>query len=264
MGEKVGIRRWSAIAVGFARSCWLSGPARRASTPGRSGALFCGCVVLRDLSRGPWRRIHPLTVTFRVAADLIPLGAVMSLWTPWQPVSVRTLSLSGPRRYALIAYVLVVHAMRHGEIAVVTPFRYVFLIWAILIQIGVFAVWPDRLTCSAARFWSRPGSTRFIGSASSMGRHAASLPPPAALPALDVIRRCLAQNGESRMKAIRSSLRGIARWSPRKSFIFERRLHQAGERRAADGADHFSARPHFRDPARAVVIAWGSTGTCRS
>ena len=44
------------------------------------------------------------------------------------------------------AYVLVVHAMRHGEIAVVAPFRYIFLIWAIVIQIVIFAVWPDFLT----------------------------------------------------------------------------------------------------------------------
>ena len=37
-------------------------------------------------------------------------------------------------------------AMRHGEVAVVAPFRYAILLWAILIQIAIFGVWPDALT----------------------------------------------------------------------------------------------------------------------
>ena len=37
------------------------------------------------------------------------------------------------------AYVLIIKAMRHGEVAVVAPFRYAFLIWAIIIQIAIFS-----------------------------------------------------------------------------------------------------------------------------
>ena len=36
--------------------------------------------------------------------------------------------------------------MRHGEMAVVAPFRYAILLWAVLIQVTVFGVAPDAAT----------------------------------------------------------------------------------------------------------------------
>jgi S-adenosylmethionine uptake transporter len=75
------------------------------------------------------------------------MGLALSVLEPWQAVSVRALVFCAGSALALsAAYVLVVHAMRHGEISSVAPFRYVVLIWAIVIQITVFAVWPDALT----------------------------------------------------------------------------------------------------------------------
>ena len=82
-----------------------------------------------------------------------------------------------------IAYVLVVHAMRHGEVAVVAPFRYVFLIWAILIQIGVFAVWPDRLTLIGSAILAATGLYTVYRERKLKGRQAPLIVAPAAVPA---------------------------------------------------------------------------------
>lgn len=149
MGEKVGVRRWSAILIGLLAVMLVIRPGTDGFNAWSFLALVSvGCVVLRDLSsRAMAASINPLTVTVVSLVTLIPLGMAMSFWTPWQPVTPRTLGLTlGSAIVLSIAYVLVVKAMRHGEISVVAPFRYVFLVWAILIQITVFAVWPDSLT----------------------------------------------------------------------------------------------------------------------
>ena len=44
------------------------------------------------------------------------------------------------------AFMSITLAMRHGEVAVVAPFRYAILLWAVLLQIAVFGIWPDSLT----------------------------------------------------------------------------------------------------------------------
>ena len=43
----------------------------------------------------------------------------------------------------VLGYIFSVNAMRHGEIAFVSPFRYTILIWAILLGIFVFSEFPD-------------------------------------------------------------------------------------------------------------------------
>jgi drug/metabolite transporter (DMT)-like permease len=149
LGEKVGIRRWTAIAIGFLAVLLIIRPGMEGFNAWSLLALGAiGFVVLRDLSsRAMAFSVHPLTVTVISLASLIPLGLAMSPFEPWRPVTLRALVYClGSAATLSVAYVLIVKAMRHGEISVIAPFRYVFLIWAIVIQIAVFSVWPDALT----------------------------------------------------------------------------------------------------------------------
>jgi drug/metabolite transporter (DMT)-like permease len=149
MGERVGIRRWSAIGVGLLAVLLIVRPGMAGFNAWSLLALgSIGFVVLRDLStRAMPLHIHPLIVTLISLATLVPLGLAMTPFEPWRAVSPRALAYCiGSALTLSVSYVLVVKAMRHGEISVVAPFRYVFLIWAILIQVVVFAVWPDALT----------------------------------------------------------------------------------------------------------------------
>jgi drug/metabolite transporter (DMT)-like permease len=149
LGEKVGVRRWAAIAIGFLAVLLIIRPGMEGFNAWSLLALASvGFVALRDLcSRAMPMNVHPLVVTIVSLATLVPLGLAMSPFEPWR-------TLTGPAfLYCLaaalslsIAYVLIVQAMRFGEIGVVTPFRYSFLLWAILIQIAVFSAWPDALT----------------------------------------------------------------------------------------------------------------------
>jgi drug/metabolite transporter (DMT)-like permease len=153
LGEKVGIRRWSAIVIGFFAVLLVIRPGMEGFNAWSLVTLSSvGFIVLRDLaSRAMPASIHPLTVTVVSLAVLIPLGLFMSPFEPWRPVTGPALLYClGSAVTLSVAYVLIVLAMRFGEVAVVAPFRYTFLLWAIVIQVVVFAVWPDALTLAGS------------------------------------------------------------------------------------------------------------------
>jgi drug/metabolite transporter (DMT)-like permease len=78
---------------------------------------------------------------------MIPLGLVMLPFSFWAPLSPHMLMLCAASGLTLsLAYVMITYAMRHGEISVISPFRYAILLWAVVIQIVVFSIWPDALT----------------------------------------------------------------------------------------------------------------------
>jgi drug/metabolite transporter (DMT)-like permease len=186
MGERVGIRRWSAIAIGFLAVLIIIRPGMAGFNAWSLLALgSIGFVVLRDLAtRVMPLHIHPLTVTLVSLATLVPVGLAMTPLEPWRPLTLPALAYCVLSALTLsVAYVLVVKAMRHGEISVVAPFRYVFLIWAILIQVVVFAVWPDVLTLVGSAILVATGlytlyRERVVrGRAAPAARAAASLAP---------------------------------------------------------------------------------------
>ena len=187
MGEKVGIRRWSAIIIGFLAVLLVI-------RPGMAGfnawsllvLLTVAFVVIRDLSsRVMAHSVQPLTVTVISLAALVPLGLALSAFEPWRPVTTSALLYCvGSALTLCVAYVLIVDAMRHGEISVVAPFRYVFLIWAIIIQIAVFAVWPDFLTLLGSAILIATGiytvyrERKVKGAAAPLTAAPATVPPP--------------------------------------------------------------------------------------
>lgn len=148
-GEKVGWRRWSAIAIGFLAVLIIVRPGTERFSPWSLLALLTvAFVVFRDLvSRRMAAWLDPIAVAFITIVTLIPLGLVLSAFEPWRPITpVSLLHCLGAAATLSIAYVLLVSAVRLGEISVVAPFRYAMLLWAIFIQISIFRVWPDRWT----------------------------------------------------------------------------------------------------------------------
>jgi drug/metabolite transporter (DMT)-like permease len=149
LGERVGWRRWTAIIVGFLGILLIV-------RPGAEGfnlwALVALCAVLlvtlRDMST---RMIPPTTPTLAIAliasASVMMAGFALSLTEDWQPVSLREgAMLLGSGIFLLIGFVTVIIAMRHGDVAIVAPFRYSFIPYAILIGWLVWGDVPDALT----------------------------------------------------------------------------------------------------------------------
>jgi drug/metabolite transporter (DMT)-like permease len=187
LGEKVGIRRWSAILIGFLAVLLIVRPGTASFSVWSLLALICvGFVVLRDLSsRAMAPTTHPLTVTVISLATLVPLGFAMSVVEPWGAPTARALACCLGSAVALsFAYVLIVEAMRHGEVSVVAPFRYVVLVWAIIIQVVVFAVWPDALTLIGSAILVATGlytvyrERKVKGPGAALSAAPATVPPP--------------------------------------------------------------------------------------
>lgn len=154
MGAQVGWRRWSAIAVGLFGVLLIVRPGLSGFDP---AALFAVLAVfglaLRDLAtRATPRSVGSLQLSAYAFGMLVPLGlGLMAMGDGPVPVDAAAWALlAGALVMGVAAYYAIVEAMRVGEVAVVTPFRYTRLIFALIIAMLVFGEQPDTLTLAGA------------------------------------------------------------------------------------------------------------------
>ena len=84
----------------------------------------------------------------------------------WRWPSPKSLALiAGAAVFLIGGYLTAVDFMRHGDISVVAPFRYIVIIWAIIVGFIVWGEVPDWPMLSARRSSSRPASTPSAASA---------------------------------------------------------------------------------------------------
>ena len=142
--EKVGPRRWAALATGFAGVLLVVQPTAAGFN---AYALLClGGTLLhasRDLTtRTIAARIPSIIITLSTAIAVTLLAGVFGLVArDWQPVNARQLGLLAAASVFLSGgYYLLTVAMRSGEMSLVAPFRYTGLLFALVLG---FAVWGD-------------------------------------------------------------------------------------------------------------------------
>lgn len=153
-GERVGWRRLSAIAVGFAGVLLVIRPgAEGFDRWALLGLVSVAFVVVRDLATRRFSAGLPTaTVALAAALGVGATGALgMAATGGWQPVAPADLARIGLASACLVAgYVFVIAAMRTGEVAVVAPFRYTALLWSIAMGWLLFTDWPDAWTLAGA------------------------------------------------------------------------------------------------------------------
>jgi drug/metabolite transporter (DMT)-like permease len=153
LGEAVGWRRLAAILVGFLGVMLIIRPGAEGFTIYSVYALVSvGFVTLRDLTvRRLSTEVPSLTVALCASAGVAGFSALASLGVEWQPLSGKAaLQLGGAAVLVIGGYLCSVMAMRVGEVAVVTPFRYTALLWALVLGFLVFGDWPAPLTLLGA------------------------------------------------------------------------------------------------------------------
>lgn len=150
LGERVGWRRWTAIILGLVGVLIILRPGLDGFRPealwGVAGAI---ALSLREIfTRRIPQSLTALQVGFGAMVGVAAVGAAMMLAQGgWQnPTGAEALILTGIVATGALGYVAVIEAARIGEIAVVTPFRYVRLPAAILLGAVFFSEWPDALT----------------------------------------------------------------------------------------------------------------------
>ena len=142
--EKVGWRRWSAIACGFVGMLVVVQPGMEGFD---SNALYAvaalGFVALRDLSnRFIDRDVPTVMVTLVTMIAATGMGAVMVLIEGFErwPDAREMAILAAAGGFLSIGYYAITDAMRTGELSVVALFRYSIIVWAFVL--GYF-IWGD-------------------------------------------------------------------------------------------------------------------------
>lgn len=151
--EPVGWRRMVAILVGFCGMLMIVRPGPGGFEPASVYALGAvACVTLRDLStRRMSANVPSMTVTVLASFSVLGFGIGYSFFQDWVPVSTGQVGLlAGAACIILLGYLGSVMAMRVGDVAVVSPFRYTGLLWALILGWLVFGDWPDQLTLMGA------------------------------------------------------------------------------------------------------------------
>lgn len=159
LGEAIGWRRWTAAGVGFLGVMLIVKPGTSAFQPAAllmlASSLF---VAMRDLIT---RRLPPgvpnILVTAAAILGVLAAGAVMSAFETWhRPAPTEWAMLIGSSLAVIAGFMLTIAAMRGGDIGVVQPFRYSFMLFAALGSLIVFREVPDA--------WSWLGIALIVGS----------------------------------------------------------------------------------------------------
>jgi S-adenosylmethionine uptake transporter len=146
LAEPVGWRRWLAAGVGFIGVMIVIRPGSDAFNAWSLLALSAVAFsVLRDLSTRRIGHHVPAILLVTISAFSVTTAAsgfaLVETWVVPEPRAL--LLLLGSAIFLLGGDYFMVHAMRYGEVAVVSPFRYSVIIWAILAGIVLWGEWPD-------------------------------------------------------------------------------------------------------------------------
>lgn len=153
LGERVGWRRYSAITIGFIGVMIIVRPGAEGFTAYSIWAIVAVCfMVLRDLSTRLFSRSVPsILVACITALGIAAFTGSVAVTRDWQPVALPQLALlAASAGFLFFGYLFSIKAMREGEVAFVSPFRYTIMVWALLIGILVFGEFPDGWTLTGA------------------------------------------------------------------------------------------------------------------
>lgn len=152
-GDRIGWRRMTAILIGFVGVLIIVRPGPDGfdiwSIMGLGSVV---AVVIRDLAaRSLSPGIPSMTVAVWASASVTLMGFVGVNFEGWHAISGReALLLAIAAANLIVGYQTVVMVMRTGDIGFVAPFRYMSLIWAILLGWFIFGTLPDLLTLIGA------------------------------------------------------------------------------------------------------------------
>lgn len=152
LGEKVGLRRWTAVGVASLGMVIILRPGFGAMHPMALVALVCACMwsLYQVLTRIVSRTDPPLTTLFYTAL----IGAIAL--TVIGPFYWRTPDAEGWALFALVAalgasgHYLLIKALQLAPASLLQPFAYTVLVWATLVGFTVFGNLPDLLTVLGA------------------------------------------------------------------------------------------------------------------
>lgn len=154
LGHRVGPRRWIAVLVGLAGVLLILRPGALEVS---AGALFAIGATLGLGARDVITRLVPpgianVQLATYAFAVMIPVGLVLVALSPGtdRPGAIETAHVVAATLSAAVAYYAITAAMRIGDVAAVSPFRYTRLLFALLLAMIFLGERPDLLTLVGA------------------------------------------------------------------------------------------------------------------
>ena len=146
--EKVGLRRWGAVAIGFAGMLIIIRPGAgtlqwAALLPVTMALLYATYQIVTRMIRGAADPLNALFYTALVGAALASL-VVPFFWRT--PGLVDGLLLVSTGFFGGLGHYAVIMAYERAEVSVIAPFAYTELIWATILGFMVFGDIPDPWT----------------------------------------------------------------------------------------------------------------------
>lgn len=143
LGELVDAKRWIAIGLGFAGVLMVIQPRAEGFNPYAWLCLLATIIYAgRDLlTRKIPVGVPSIVVTLATAAVVAGMALCVLVVQGWTPMLWSDVGLLALASVCLsTGYYSVIASVRHGEVSVVAPFRYIGLLWALLVG---FLVWGD-------------------------------------------------------------------------------------------------------------------------
>ena len=148
LGEKVGIRRWVAVVIGFIGTLIIIRPGFQSFNPGMLMALAAGMslAIYMLLTRKMSGRSHAMVTTFHtnVAGAVLMSVAVLFNWQT--PTLEQALLFVLMAAIATFGHFLIVKAYDHAEASLLAPFAYAEMIMAVAAGWYFFGDFPDQWT----------------------------------------------------------------------------------------------------------------------
>ncbi|MEH3108336.1 MAG: DMT family transporter [Sphingomonas fennica] len=142
--EAVGIRRWTAVAIGFAGVLVVARPGAASDIPPLGAALailaaiFSGAVAITVRQMGRTETVGATVFWFMAAAGGVGLLAMPWATLPRDPIAYAYLALAGVG--GAVGQIFMTASLRHAPVAVLAPFDYLQIVLSILFG---WAIWHE-------------------------------------------------------------------------------------------------------------------------
>ena len=139
LSEKVGIRRWSAILVGFGGIIIITRP----DTSMNVGHLYLICAAISWsisilIAKKLTEKDTILSITFWQAMGCVPLAFAASLFVWELPTFEQLMYLLGVACLGTLGHALLYASLKVGKVSVILPLDYIRIIWSALLGFLLF------------------------------------------------------------------------------------------------------------------------------
>lgn len=148
LGEHVGIRRWSAVAVGFVGVCIVlrpGGAAFQIASLAALGAGLCHACYILATRRLSGTAPPPVTLFYTSLLGMV----VLSCYVPWYwepPDPAHFLPMVAVGGIAAVGHYLLIRAFDYAEASMLAPFGYGEIVMATVVGYIWFGDFPDAVT----------------------------------------------------------------------------------------------------------------------